>query len=328
MLARVRGADFALLLPHATNAELLAETLSQALSARIASAHPELDHIFHIGVVHYRRGQAMDVLLANADNALTIAEAAGDKVWHAAELDTDAPLAISAESWRSLLSGALAERRLKLVSFPVKKVRGSILHQESVARLQIKPDGDWLSAGDFMPMAERLKLTAELDLQVVRLALLGLQTGQDSVALNVSADSITDWGFRNKLTDLLGAQPDLCKRLWIEVSEQGVFRQLEAFRELCHALKNLGCRVGVEHVGHRFGEITKITDIGLDYLKVDGSFVHEIHANPGNQEFLKGLCNMAHSIGVMVIAEGVHSAEEMDCLPGLGFDGVTGRAVT
>jgi EAL domain-containing protein (putative c-di-GMP-specific phosphodiesterase class I) len=107
-----------------------------------------------------------------------------------------------------------------------------------------------------------------------------------------------------------------------------VFRQIEAFRDLCRTLKKLGCRVGIEHFGHRFGEIAKLSDLGLDYLKVDGSFIHGIHLNAGNQEFLKGLCKMAHSIGVSVIAEGVRSAEELAVLPGLGFDGVTGPAVS
>jgi EAL domain-containing protein (putative c-di-GMP-specific phosphodiesterase class I) len=79
--------------------------------------------------------------------------------------------------------------------------------------LQAKQGGPWLPAGDFMPMAERLKLTADLDLQVIRLALSGLQTGSGDIAVNLSADTIADWGFHNKLVGLLEEQPALCKRL-------------------------------------------------------------------------------------------------------------------
>ncbi len=327
LAARLRGADFALLLPQASDGGALAEALAQSIKARVASAHPELENIFHIGVAHYRRGQAMDALLANVDNALASAEIQGPNAWHIGEPATDTPLATSGEAWRSMLSEALTGQRLKLASFPVLAASGVVIHQESVVRLQAHADGPWLPAGDFMPMAERLKLTAELDLQVVRMALSGLQAGAGEIALNLSADSIADWGFHNKLIDLLKPQPALCKRLWIEVAEHGVFRQLEAFRDLCHTLKGLGCHVGIEHFGHHFSEIAKVADLGLDYLKVDGSFIRDIHTNPGNQEFLKGLCNMAHSIGVSVIAEGVRSAEELALLPGLGFDGVTGPAV-
>ena len=328
LAARLRGADFALLLPQVEEASALADKLTQAISARTATETLGTGKLFHMGIVHYQRGQAMDALLANADNALATAEMKGDNAWHMGEQSVDAPLATSNEAWRDLLSGALQSQRLKLAGFPVRSPGGKDIHQESVIRLQVQADGPWLPAGDFMPMAERLKLTAELDLQVVRLALSGLQNATGQIAINLSADSITDWGFHNKLIALLKPQAELCKRLWVEVAEQGVFRQPEAFRDLCRTLKGLGCHVGIEHFGHRFGEIAQVADLGLDYFKVDSSFIRDIHTNTGNQTFLKGVCSMAHSIGVSVIAEGVRSAAEAALLPELGFDGLTGPAVS
>lgn len=327
LAARVRGSDFALLAPGADDAAALADSLAQAMR-QLAAAYPELENLFHLAVVGYQRDEAMDTLLANADSALAIAEGKGPNEVFASRHAGATPLATSGEGWRKLLSNALSEQRLKLSGYPVLSASGAALHQESVIRLQAQSDGPWLPAGDFMPMAEHLKLTAELDMQVIHLALSGLRTGRGDIAVNLSADSIADWGFHNKLVVLLEGQQELCKRLWIEVAEQGVFRQPEAFRDLCRTLKKLGCRVGIEHFGHRFGEIAQLSDLGLDYLKVDGSFIHDIHQNAGNQEFLKGLCKMAHAIGVAVIAEGVRNAEELAVLPGLGFDGVTGPAVS
>lgn len=327
LAARVRGPDFALLAPQGGDAAALADSLGQAMR-QLAANYSELESLFHIAVVAYQRGDAMDILLANVDSALAVAEGKGPNELHASEHAALLPLATSGEAWRSLLADALSGQRFKLASFPVLAASGVAIHQESVIRLQAKADGPWLPAGDFMPMAERLKLTAELDLQVMRMALSGLQSGAGDIAVNLSADTIADWGFHNRLVELLGQHPGLCKRLWVEVAEHGVFRQLEAYRDLCRTLKKLGCRVGIEHFGHRFGEIAKLSDLGLDYLKVDGSFIHDIHLNAGNQEFLKGLCKMAHSIGVTVIAEGVRSADELTILPNLGFDGVTGPAVS
>ena len=327
LAARVRGSDFALLASGAEDAPALADSLAQAMR-QLAAAYPELESLFHLGIVGYQRGEPMDTLLANADSALAIAEGRGPNESYASKHAGAVPLATSGEGWRSLLANALAEHRLKLASFPVLSAGGVAIHQESVIRLQAQADGPWLPAGDFMPMAERLKLTAEVDLQVIHLALSGLRTARGDIAVNLSADTIADWGFHNKLVELLQQHADLCQRLWVEVAEQGVFRQPEAFRDLCRTLKGLGCRVGIEHFGHRFGEIAKLSDLGLDYLKVDGSFIHDIHLNAGNQEFLKGVCKMAHSIGVSVIAEGVRNADELAILPGLGFDGVTGPAVS
>ena len=86
-------------------------------------------------------------------------------------------------------------------------------------------------------------------------------------------------------------------------------------------------RSGIEHFGRRFDQINLLHDLGLDYLKVDASFIRDVDTNPGNQSFLKGLVNMAHGIGVIVIAEGVLTDKEFNVLKKLGFDGATGPAV-
>jgi len=92
-------------------------------------------------------------------------------------------------------------------------------------------------------------------------------------------------------------------------------------------MRPLGCRLGIEHFGRQFSEIGRLHGIGLDYLKVDGSFIRAIDTHTGNQTFIKGLCSIAHNIGLTVIAEGVQTVEELAILPELGFDGATGPAV-
>ena len=77
-----------------------------------------------------------------------------------------------------------------------------------------------------------------------------------------------------------------------------MFRQFDAFKDLARALKGLGCRVGIEYFGQRFAETDKLAGLGLDYIKVHPSYVRGISSNEGNQEFLKGLCNMARALGI------------------------------
>ena len=85
--------------------------------------------------------------------------------------------------------------------------------------------------------------------------------------------------------------------------------------------------MGIEHFGRQFSEIGRLHDLGLDYIKVDASFIRGIESNPGNQAFLKGLSSIAHGIGLQVIAEGVISQAELDALSNVGFDGATGPAI-
>ncbi|MFM2036635.1 MAG: hypothetical protein RL459_1900, partial [Pseudomonadota bacterium] len=142
-----------------------------------------------------------------------------------------------------------------------------------------------------------------------------------------SAEVLGDFNFRNELMQLLRAHPELCPRLLFEVPEYGVFRQFDAFRALAAALKQQGCRVGIEYFGQRFAETEKLADLGLDYIKVHPSYVRGISQNEGNQEFLRGLCNMAHNLGIQVIALGVESEVDLPLLASLGFDGATGPGV-
>ena len=327
MAARLNGADFALLAPNESDAAVFAAHVAEALRKQLVSGYPVLADIFHIGAVRYRRHESLGALLSAVDANLAGAAGKGANTWLASESDEQPP-ARTGEAWRGLLSTALTEKRLKLALFPVVGSGGSALHQESAIRLQPEHEGPWLVAGDFMPMAIRHKFTSSLDLEVIQLALQTLRTSPGDVAVNLFAETIVDWGFRNSLHDLLSRHPDLSPRLWIEVSEYGVFRQIEAFRDLARTIKPLGCRIGVEHFGHKFEEIGQLADLGLDYLKIDSSFIRAIDQNPGNQDFLKGLCRIAHSIGVSVIAEGVQTNEELAELPKLGFDGATGPAVS
>lgn len=83
----------------------------------------------------------------------------------------------------------------------------------------------------------------------------------------------------------------------------------------------------MEHFGRQFSEIGRLHHLGLDYIKVDGSFVRGLDGNAGNQAFSKGLSTIADSIGLKVIAEGVTNEADLKALSLVELDGATGPAV-
>lgn len=324
--ARLNGADFALLLPGQTEKETVADALLESLRDMTAAGLIDHDRQGHVAVGAYERGDTAGSLLAAVDAALATAEGQGSLAWAKAETSKEIRAASNAD-WKKLLEGAIESQRLRLIEFPVAGNQGNLLHLECPLRLQASENGEWLAAGSFMPMASRLAMTTELDLAAVRLALDRIQAGVPSVAVNLSGESIVETHFRKRLHSLLAARKEQAGQLWLEISEVGAFRHFDEFREFCSMLRPLGCRLGIEHFGRQFSEIGRLHDIGLDYLKVDGSFIRSIEQQPGNQAFLKGLCSIAHNIGLTVIAEGVQRAEELAALPELGFDGATGPAI-
>ena len=86
--------------------------------------------------------------------------------------------------------------------------------------------------------------------------------------------------------------------------------------------------MGIEHIGHQLAKLGELHDVGIDYLKVDASFVRDVQNNPGNQTLLRTLCTVGHTIGVSVIAEGVNNAAEWEALKELGLDGATGPGIS
>ncbi|MBV7544212.1 EAL domain-containing protein [Acidovorax sp. sic0104] len=325
---RLKGAEFGVLCPSTPSPSEAA----QDIFARISSQWlPHWSHVapelFHVCAVGYRRREPLGELFSRADEALARAGAVGPNSMYVEENAHGAD-ARPAEQWRTLLTEAVDGGRLQLAFYPVVDGSGDgAIHQEGLIRLVSDASGALLSAGDFMPMAAHLNLTAPIDLHVVRLAIGHLRSAEGDIAVNLSAETIADFRFRNELTQLLRAYPDICPRLLFEVPEYGVFRAFDAFKELAHTLQELGCRVGIEYFGQRFTEGNKLADLGLDYIKVHPSYVRGIADNLGNQEFLKGLCNIAHAIGIQVIALGVESRDDLPLLASLGFDGATGPGI-
>lgn len=229
--------------------------------------------------------------------------------------------------WRTLLNDALNNKRIKLESYPTINQAGEIIHFESPVRLQLKPDGKWLCAGEFITWAHRFNLMARLDELVFETAVNALNNGAEPIGLNISANAICSQSYIGKVVSTLKDKPQIADRLYFEIPEQDAFDHLEAFHEFCNQVRVLGCRIGIEHVGARIARLGELHDIGLYYMKIDASIIRNIDINEANKTLLRGLCMIAHSIGVIAIAEGVQTVDEMTTLLQIGMDGMTGTGV-
>lgn len=324
---RLNGADLALLLPGGTEARDEAASLLAALARTPAAGLLGTDPLAAAGVARYKVGDALAGLLARADTALAGAEidTGGSGIAVAAEGEV-AP-AFPGEVWRRKLGEAIGDGRMRLAEFPARRTTGELLHRECFVRLDLDATGEWLPAGRFLPFVARLELAARFDLEVARRVLAEAGQAREAHALNLSADSLRDPEFVPALLAILDAAPAAASHLWLEVPEEGALRHFDAFAALAAALHARGCKVGIERFGRHFAQIGRLYGLGLDYLKVDAAFIRGIDAAPGNQQFLKGLCGVAHNLGCLVIAAGVGSVAELALLPELGFDGATGPAV-
>ena len=326
--ARLNGADFAMLVPALSDPKTVADQLFQALTNEAAPYLPDRPSTW-LGCGHFPPGVEPDIILSQVDMALAAVEATGASGLKVVNLFVAADAPKTADEWSRLIHRALEQKWVRLVSFPVMSLDGKLVHRECPLRLMFDERGEWQPAGKFLPVAERLKLTPQLDLAAVALGLDELEAKPqlNGLAINLSASSIYSPEFRSSLQKLLKRRTGT-ERLWLEVAESGALTHFDAFKALCNDLRGMGCKLGLEHFGRQFSEIGRLHDLGLDYLKVDGSFVRGLDGNAGNQAFLKGLSTIAHSIGLRVIAEGVTNEADLKALSLVDFDGATGPAVS
>ena len=236
-------------------------------------------------------------------------------------------LDVSRIEWEILLNSALNDNRIMLQRYPVVNQQGKLIHFESPVRLQLHKDGKWFSAGEFLAWAIEIELISRIDALVVETATNILSIGAQPIGLNISAESIRDADFTRRVAKLIQSNLSIANLLCFEIPERGAFEHFSEFKAFCKMLKGFGCKIGIEHVGSRISRLGELHDVGLDYIKIDVSIIRDIDTNEANKTLLRGLCMIAHSIGVLAIAEGVQTNNEIEALKLIGIDGMTGPGI-
>lgn len=329
--ARLGGADFGVLLKHVGPEQAMqyARAIASALPRFRERGYTETEEVGHIGVAIFK-GQSASELLSAADLALRAAQTQGPNAVHMALPETaGTPADRTASQWHTVLRRALDERRFQLQFQPVHATGGGTLHHEVLIRMR-EDDGSLVPAGVFVPMAKRFELLRELDRYAVSAVMEWLQqpgqSGQQ-LAVNLFPASIQDVKFVDWLCDLLQHNPALAPCLSFEMAEYGVVENLVALRKFIQRVSAAGARAGLDHFGRGLASFGYLSSLKIDYLKLDGSYTHDIDSNRDNQFFVESVIQIAHGLDIKVIVEAVETEQELALLRTLRADGVQGYAI-
>lgn len=328
-LAHLSGADFALLVEDLDEPGF--EALAQSIAEAASSLFGELDlpsaDVAHVGGVVYR-GQPVSEILSEADQALRRAQATSANAWVVLIPTRESGEVRSASEWRALIELAIDRRSFKLLRQPVLRASDeSLIHNEIFLRL-INPHNpeEALPAGVFMPLAETGGLASRIDqtvLELVRAELEGLP-GEGKVAVNMSPSTLGEQAMLPWVSELLEAAPSLARRLVLEWPEYGATAHVPQLRQWIDALAPLGVEFSLDHFGKGFASFAYLRDLKAHYLKIDGSYLQSLEAQPNNQFFLQAVAEIARGLDMQVIAESVETEAEWQQLPALGIDGGRG----
>lgn len=322
---RLNGSDFILLIPTDTPINIISTDVAQKLNVQLQTGN--FDKVaLPLALCSFNSNDKRNELLHKLDGALAQAELKGNRAVVALDNNQLDYVQHNLAEWRDVISNALNSQALALAKFPVRATSGELLHHEAAVRLEL--DNELKSAGYFIPWAVRLGLMPDVDLAVLKLALTQLKRTPAPLAINLSAATLCNTGFREQIITLLQSDLQSAQYLWLEFPEVCVLRHLEELRTFAARLRSLGCRVGLEHVGLEFTQFGSLQDMGLGYLKIDSAIIRDIHTNISSQTFVQSLCTLGHSLGIVMIAEGVLTDAEKQMLIKIGADGLTGPHIT
>jgi diguanylate cyclase (GGDEF)-like protein len=214
---------------------------------------------------------------------------------------------------------ALNDKRIRIAYQPiVDACTGEAAIYECLVRME-QPDGSLVSAGHFVPVAEKLGIIGLLDYRVMELAVEALRTHPDVIlSLNVSGRTTADRLWRETLASHLTSDKNLARRLVIEITETVAIHEVVELTEFVAKFRELGCRIAIDDFGAGYTSFRNLKTLDVDLVKIDGSFVIDLATNPDNQFFVRTLVDLARNFNLPTVAEWVSNEEEVEMLRDFG----------
>lgn len=215
---------------------------------------------------------------------------------------------------------ALDENRMRLVlQSMVSAKTGKPEIYECLLRME-KPDGEVVSAGEFVPVAERLGLSRLIDRRTLELTIDLLKKHSDLVlSLNVSGLTCSDQEWIATLRRLTEVRKDLLSRLVVEITETVAIEDLDQSINFVDTLKEFGCRVAIDDFGAGYTSFKNLKLLNVDMVKIDGVFVKNLANDASDQVFIKTMINLARSFGMETVAEWVSDERSVQLLTEAGI---------
>ena len=143
------------------------------------------------------------------------------------------------------------------------------------------------------------------------------------LSVNVSARELRQVDFIDKCEALLAADGD-GRALEIEITESLLMGDIDRSIAILQRLRTLGCRIAIDDFGTGYSSLNYLSRLPADALKIDQSFVGRLSTDRDTLALVENIVALAHSLGLIVVAEGVESAEQADLLRRMNCDELQG----
>jgi EAL domain-containing protein (putative c-di-GMP-specific phosphodiesterase class I) len=146
--------------------------------------------------------------------------------------------------------------------------------------------------------------------------------------VNLNGTSLNDDRFVQDAFALLERHPDAARRLCLEVTESVALHDLGNTRQFIDRVRGMGAKVALDDFGAGYTSFSYLKDLPADIIKIDGSFVVDMVQHPANIAIVEAMVNLAHNLGMKLIAEWAEDCDTVQALVEIGVDYVQGFAIS
>lgn len=298
------------------------------------------DKIFNVGVSIgivelSRETGTLEECLAAADSACYVAKKQGTGHVSVYSARDEVIARQSGEiQWLQKLQTALKENRFLLYQQPIVHALGTNGGGPAFEILvRLKDAGEDVAPGEFIRAAERYRLMGYIDRWVVQTTLAALGRGGievpagRTVAINISGQTLGDLQFLEFVVDCFDRSGVAPTQVCFEISEAAVTANLDHARRFVGVLHSMGCQFALDDFGSGLGSFANLKHLPIDFLKIDGSFIHNLARDSVNQAMVAAMIELARTLNFKVIAEAVENSSELDAARRMGVDYVQGFAI-
>jgi diguanylate cyclase (GGDEF)-like protein len=327
-VARLGGDEFGVLLPRvgsSHDATALAQQLLVALREPFVLEGMRLEIDASIGIaLHPVHGEDVEMLNQRADIAMYSGKQSGRgfAIFEPA-LDRHSPRRLALAGG---LRSAINHGEIKLYYQPKADLRtGQIVGVEALARWD-HPEFGIVGPNEFVPIAEQTGLITPLTSHVLDVALRQIREWSDSglealsIAVNLSARSFLDTQLAVEIPRLLARWDVKASQLELEITESMLMTDPVRADATLTRLSQIGLTLSVDDFGTGYSSLANLKRLPVDVIKIDKSFVIEMAVDASDAAIVRSTIDLAHNLGLRVVAEGVESEDAWRHLEALGCD--------
>lgn len=333
-IARLGGDEFAILLPFTpmSRARRCAEKIIDCLETPIPTSGVDLDIDVSIGIAMYPdHGTDAETLLQHADVAMY--KAKEHNLGYAIYEPREDRHSVRRLTLMAELRAAIEKHHLELHYQPklCLKTR-QVVGVEALVRWN-HPEYGYVPPDEFIPITEQSGLIFPLTDWVLCEALRQCDLWRKAglhlhVAVNLSTCSLQDALCASKIAKLFSGRLLAADQLVLEITESAMMTDVNRAMDVVTALDAIGVSLSIDDFGTGFSSLSHLKRLPVDELKIDRSFVQDMERDESDAILIRSIIDLAHNMGLRVVAEGVESAGAIAMLDRLGCDIVQGYHIS